>query len=575
MLKMFINIYNMSGKEKHKFIISFFLQFFDTFLQLFPLGCLLIFLEKYTTNTLNNNLYIQIFILLLVSIIVRSISRFYMDKTQYSVIYSVFYGERIRVTEHLKKLNMGFFTNDNIGKVTTTLINGLSFIEEKCMDSLLGLFTACINLAFITIFLFIMNNTLGIIYLCTLIIVYIFLIPYKKQYEGYSKTHNKSDEILTGAIIEYVKNISVIKAFNLLGKHKRINDAYTNKRKVDLKGEYLNVPFITGVFIINSISVGIMLYYVCTNYNDFILYNAILLIIFALFSFRALEVMVLKLGIIYIANDSLNNIKNLYDEPILKVNNDLKPNGYDIEFNNVEFAYNNTNVIDNISFKLKANTMNALVGLSGSGKTTLVNLIPRFFDNQKGSIKIGEVDIKDMSSETLNSCISMVFQNVYLFNDTIYNNIVFGNTDATKQQVYDACKKARCYDFIMALPNGFDTMVIEGGMSLSGGERQRLSIARAILKDSPIILLDEATASVDPDNELDIQLAINALVQDKTLLVIAHKLSCVTNASKILVIDNGKLIDEGTHTELLNKEGLYSNLWNKRVHSKSWEINNT
>ena len=574
MIKMFSNLYRMAGKERYKFIISFLLQFFDTSLQFAPLGCLLIFIQQYLTNSVDDNLWLIIFGLLLTSVIVRSFSRFYMDKSQYSVIYSVFYGERINVSKHLKNLNMGFFTDDNIGKVTTTLINGLSFVEEKCMDSLIGVFSSVINLMFILTFLLFMDTTLGLIYLATMIIIYVFLIPYRRLYEGYSKLHNQSDEILTGAIVEYVKNISVIKSFNLLGKHKRINESFKNKKVVDLKGEFLNVPFICGSLMIMSISVGTMIYHVLSSYESLALYNVVLLIIVSLYVFRALEVIVLKLGILYIANDSLANIAKLYNEPTLEIKNDLKPNGHDVVFDRVEFSYEKNNVLDDISFTLKENTMNALVGLSGSGKTTLVNLIPRFFDNQKGSIRIGGVDIKDMSSETLNSCISMVFQNVYLFNDTIYNNIVFGNVDATKEQVYDACKKARCYDFIMALPEGFDTMINEGGMSLSGGERQRLSIARAILKDAPIILLDEATASVDPDNELDIQLAINALVENKTILVIAHKLSCVKNANKIIVLDHGKKVDEGTHEELIERDGLYTSLWNKRLQSKSWQINN-
>ena len=572
MLRMFKNIYDMAGEQRHKFILSFILQFFDTFLQYFPLGCLLIFIQQYLNGNVDSNLWILTFGLLLGSVIVRSFSRFYMDKSQYSVVYKVFYGLRIKVSEHLKQLNMGFFTDDNIGKVTTTLINGLSFIEEKCMDSLLGLFAAVINIMFITVFFFIMDINLGIIYSVTLIIAYVILIPYGKIYVNYSKIHNQSDEILTGAIIEYVKNISVIKAFNLLGKHKRINNAFKNKRIVDLKGEYINIPFICGILIIISISIGVMIYYVTSTYESFVLYNVILLVIISLFSFRALEAIILKLGIIYIANDSLANINKLYDEPILTIRNDLKPNGYDIEFDNVEFAYENTNVLDGISFKLKENTMNALVGLSGSGKTTLVNLIPRFFDNQKGSIKIGGVDVKDMSSETLNNCISMVFQNVYLFNDTIYNNIVFGKKDASKQEVEDACKKARCHDFIMALENGYDTVLAEGGNTLSGGEKQRISIARAILKDAPIVLLDEATASIDPENEAFIQQAINELVKSKTLIVIAHKLSSIKFANQILVIDDGNIVESGTHDQLLLNDKEYAKLWKLRQKSQSWEI---
>ena len=574
MLSLFKKIYNMAGDDKKKINISIVLQFFETFLSFVPLGAAFLFFERYSNNTLTDLFWLQVLAMLVVGVVLRVLVRYYMDKNQFSTIYEIFYTERIKAADHLKKINMGFFTDDNVGAVTTTLINGMSFIEEQCMNSLITVFTSIINLIFIAIALFMLDPIIGLIFVITIAAVWVLLIPYQKKSMECSKEHNMANTTLTGAIIEYVKNISVIKAFHLLGKHERLNDAFITRRRVDLAGEKLNIPYICGAMILMSISIALMIFHCIGQTSSATVYTIVLIAILTLYVFRGLEVIVLKLGIINIANDSLMNIEQLYAEETIKINDDKKPNGFDIEFKDVEFAYEEKNVIDGISFKLKENTMNALVGLSGSGKTTLVNLIPRFFDIQKGQITIGGVDIKDMSQETLYGSISMVFQNVYLFKDTIYNNIAFGNDDATKENVIEACKKAKCYDFIMALPDGFDTMVGEAGLSLSGGERQRVSIARAILKDAPIILLDEATASVDPDNELDIQEAINALVENKTLLVIAHKLSCVKNAEKILVIEDGKLVQEGTHDELSSREGVYSALWQKRTHSKSWKIEN-
>ena len=574
MFKLFKKIYNMAGEGKNKIRISFVLQFFDTFLSFMPLGVALMFFENYINNTITDTLWLTSFGMLFGGVVARVFVRYYMDKNQYSAIYQIFYGERIKVADHLKKVNMGFFTDDNVGSVTTTLVNGMAFIEEQCMNSLITVFTSVINIVVITIMLLSMDYMLGIIFILTTISVWILLIPFQKKSIVYSKEHNMANEVLTGAIIEYVKNISVIKSFHLLGKHKRLNNAFVLRKKTDLDGEKLNIPYIIGAMIIMAIAVAIMVYRSVGQAGIAPLYNVVILAIFSFYVFKSLETIVLKLGIINIANDSLEKIEALYNEKELSVNGDKKPTSYDIEFDNVSFAYEDKNVIDGISFKLKDKTMNALVGLSGSGKSTLVNLIPRFFDIQNGSIKIGGVDVREMSQETLYGSISMVFQNVYLFKDTIFNNIVFGNDDATKEDVINACKKAKCYDFIMALPDGFDTLVGEAGLSLSGGERQRVSIARAILKDSPIILLDEATASVDPDNELEIQEAINALVENKTILVIAHKLSCVKNADKILVISDGKLAQEGTHNELSKEDGLYSSLWQKRMNSKSWKIAN-
>ena len=577
MFKIFKKLYLMSGKDRYKINIACVLQLFDSFLQFVPIGVVLLFFESYIENNgvVVNSLAITCFLLLLIGVVVRVFVRYYMDKNQFSTIYKIFYNERIRVADHLKRVNMGFFTDDNVGNITTTLVNGMSFIEEQCMNSLVVVFTSIINMLVITFGLFSMDYILGLIYIITIGLIIVVLVPYHKKSISYSTRHNGANESLTGAIIEYVKNISVIKSFHLIGKHKRLNDAFINRKDTDLQGEKLNIPYIIGSMCIMSISMSLMIYYSLKQVDIVPLYNIIILIIFSLYVFRAMENIVLKLSIIDISNDSLDNIERLYKQEILKVKGDLIPNGYDIEFRNVEFAYEEKNVIDGISFIIKENTMNALVGLSGSGKSTIVNLIPRFFEIQKGQILIGGVDIREMSQERLNGLVSMVFQNVYLFKDTIYNNIIFGNDKASKEDVYNACRKAKCYDFIMALPNQFDTLVGEAGLSLSGGERQRISIARAILKDAPIILLDEATASVDPDNELDIQLAINALVENKTILVIAHKLSCVKNAEKILVINDGKLIQQGTHDQLSNSDGLYAELWEKRINSKTWKIANS
>ena len=574
MFQLFKRLYGMSGENKKDLKVAFLLQFLDTFLSFVPLGAAMMFFENYINGSVTSSLAWILFAMMALGIIIRVLSRYLIDKNQFTTVYSIFYNERIKVADHLKKINMGFFTDDNIGSVTTTLVNGISFIEEQCMNSLITTFTAMINLAVIDIMLFVMDPILGVIFTTTVLIVALILIPYQRKSALQAKKHNKANENLTSAIIEYVKNISVIKSFHLLGKHERSNKAFVNRRKTDIQGEILNIIYIILALCIIAVATGCMIYRTTTTATSQMgfIYNVIILLIFALYVFRHLETIVLKIAIIDIANDSLMEIGSLYEQKELDVLGDEVPTRFDIEFKDVQFAYEEKNVIDGVSFHLKEKSMNALVGLSGSGKTTLVNLIPRFYEIKAGSIEMGGIDIKKMSQETLYSSISMVFQNVYLFKDTVYNNIVFGNDDATREQVIEACKKARCYDFIMALPEGFDTEVGEGGLTFSGGERQRISIARAILKDAPIVLLDEATASVDPDNEHEIQEAINELVADKTLLVIAHKLSCVKNADQIIVIDNGKVEELGKHEELVEKNGLYASLWNKRMNAKSWKI---
>jgi ATP-binding cassette subfamily B protein len=269
----------------------------------------------------------------------------------------------------------------------------------------------------------------------------------------------------------------------------------------------------------------------------------------------------------------LDRYEKLKEVPIIDADGrDIPLNSFDIAFEDVSFSYEDKETLRNITFAAKERSMTALVGASGSGKTTIANLIVRFWDAQKGKIKIGGVDVCEMTCDSLLRYVSMVFQRVFLFHDTIENNIRFGKPGATREEIIAAAKKARCHSFIEALPDGYDTVVGEGGSTLSGGEKQRISIARAILKDAPIVLLDEATASVDPDNEKYIQEAINELVRDKTLIIIAHRLSTIQRADQILVIDDGRIVERGTHDALLAKGGRYSNLWQRRQKAKSWKI---
>ncbi|MEM9361436.1 MAG: ABC transporter ATP-binding protein [Bacteroidota bacterium] len=576
MFKLLRKIYSLGHKKRLQINISIILQFIDSFLVFVPVGAALLFFKFYIEGTLTNETPLFLFAVLMAGVILRIFTRYYIDKNQYTTLFTIFSEERIKIGDHLKKVKMGFYTDDNVGKITNILTNGIGFIEEHGMMSVVTCLTSITSIVIITISLSIINPATGLIFVATVLLSSVVLYFYHKKMLVFTELNNTANETLSSAIIEYTKNISVIKAFNLLGKHEQSNKTIRERKRIDLLGEKINVPFFVGAMIIMAFGSAFMIYSAVNSYVDssVLLYNVIILSILSLYVFSALQTIAFKIALINISVSQLDLIDSLYNEEVMEIQGNRLPSDYSIQFENVSFAYEKENVLEGVSFEIEENSMNALVGLSGSGKSTIVNLIPRFFDINKGNIKMGGVDIRKMSADTLYSSISMVFQDVYLFKDTIYNNIVFGNDNITKEQVIDACKKARCYDFINNLKEGLDTMVGEAGMSLSGGERQRISIARAILKDSPIILLDEATASIDPDNEYLIQEAINALIKNKTLLVIAHKLSCVQNAKKILVVNGGKIIDQGTHDDLLKESDLYSNLWNNRVHSKSWKINN-
>jgi ATP-binding cassette subfamily B protein len=269
----------------------------------------------------------------------------------------------------------------------------------------------------------------------------------------------------------------------------------------------------------------------------------------------------------------VERLEHLRNTPVLTgTSPKIKPKRFDIEFENVRFRYHNTDVLKNISLTIPEHSLVAFVGPSGSGKTTMTRLIARFWDVTKGAIRLDGRDIRMYNPDDVLACISMVFQDVYLFKDTILNNIRIGKKDATMEEIIAAAKKARCHEFIEKLSNGYDTMVGEGGSTLSGGEKQRISIARAILKDAPIVLLDEATASLDPENELYIQEAIDDLVQHKTVVVIAHRLNTVVHADKIVVLENGSIVEQDTHDELMRAEGLYRRMWDEQQKVRRWKF---
>jgi ATP-binding cassette subfamily B protein len=271
-------------------------------------------------------------------------------------------------------------------------------------------------------------------------------------------------------------------------------------------------------------------------------------------------------------NVSVERIRQLLEAPLQNPGRDLRPDRFDIAFDNVSFAYTDRDVLKDVSLTIPEKGLTALVGASGSGKTTISNLIARFWDVRKGRVAIGGIDLKDMSPQTVYSLISQVFQDVYLFDDTIYNNIKIGNPAASEAEVMRVAEKAQVTEFLGALENGINTKVGEGGLKLSGGQKQRISIARAMLKDAPIVLLDEATASLDPENEIHIQLAIQELVKEKTVVVIAHKLQTIRNADKIIVIEDGGVLEAGTHLELLDKKGLYARYWHTQQTTSGWKI---
>lgn len=483
---------------------------------------------------------------------------------------------RIGLASHIRSLPIGFISGKSSSEILDTLMNDFAKVETATTHQLPQFFSSIFVALLCGIFFLIIDIKMGIAALIGFPVAMLFLrLMNRFQKNMYFKTDEakiKEQEDLE----EYLNNIKTLQAYNF------ITDTL---RKIDSDIEHVkttNTKNEKGIGSLTTIAgmvlrVGLPLMSLVGAY--LILDGSLDIETFLMFLFVGtrifdpLDLALTNYTGLQMASVSGERILKLLEMKPMKGKDALNSQN-DIELTNVSFAYDKTNVIEDVSLKIKENELTALVGFSGSGKSTLIKLLPRFYDLTGGNIKIGNIDISKVSPEEVMRKFSIVFQDVYLFRDTIYNNIKFGNETASKEEIIKAAKMAGAYDFIVKKENGFETMIGEGGSTLSGGERQRISIARAILKDAPIILLDEATASLDPDNEVAVQAAISNLIKNKTVIVVAHKLKNVVGANKIVVLDKGKVVEQGKHEELLSLGGIYKSLWDYQEKSKHWQIAN-
>ena len=574
MLKMIKRIIEFSSKYKSRIYLAFIFSFLKSMLSQMPIVLAFVMISKYLDHSLDTQAIIIFGGLMVVIVGLQIICQYSADRKQSSAGYEVTTDKRLELGNHLRKLPMGYFTEGNIGKISSILSTDLVFVEETSMTALADLMSDIFSEIILAIFMLCFNPLLGLV---TIVILTLIFLVGKYSYKmniKYSRIRQENSEDLTSSVLDFVEGIGIIKSYNLLGeKSKELNDNFDKSCKGHIKYEQKQEPiyFIT-LFLSVMGSVILLSLSIYLWFNDYLeapyLIGMVLFVMNLFMPIYAFYSQIARLTVMTAAMDRIDELLNVEELPN---NGKAKLNdNHEIKFNHVTFAYSDKDVLKDISFEMKENTMTALVGPSGGGKSTIANLLTRFWDIKKGSIAIGGVDIRDVPLSELMDNISVVFQRVYLFKDTIYNNINMGRKDATKEEVIKAAKLARCYDFINELPDGFDTVIGEGGTSLSGGEMQRLSIARCILKDAPIIILDEATASVDADNELYIQEAINELCKGKTLLVIAHRLNTIKHADKIIVIRDGQIEEEGSHDELIKHHGLYAEFINLRNQQSSW-----
>ena len=514
------------------------------------------------------------------TILLRFLLDYLKARFQETISYELVARDRLEIGTALKRVSLGYFQEKDTGTILTSITTGLYTLENMGMRMIDTFVGGYLSFFCIFILLFVIHPFGASICLIGVLLSFLFLSLISMYSKRNTLVQNEVNEKLTRAAVEYTRGLPVVKSFGREGaSFSAFRKACVEARKIALKIEWGFIPFnclhllalkLSGiVMIISVMAAGLS--------GNLSLPMVLVFSLLSLTVFHSLEPIADSAHILSIINNAMDQIEALSpDNYIDEDGKDISPSGYDIHFEQVQFSYGKgdekRNVMEGVSFTAQEGTTTAIVGPSGSGKTTLCRLLARFYDVSGGRITFGGHNLKEFTCDSLLSNISMVFQNVYLFHDTVRANICFGTERASEEEMIRAAKQARCHDFIMALPEGYDTVIGEGGSTLSGGEKQRISIARAILKNAPVIILDEATASLDPENEHLIQEALTELTVGKTVIVIAHRLATIENADQILVLDDGHIVQKGTHRQLIRQEGIYQRFVKIRELAEGWSI---
>lgn len=581
MFKTAFKIVNWTGKYKYRMYLGFLCSFFIGISNSLP-----IVIAAYTMNTIlmdyngqktmPENFPVWMTLAIVGAILLRFLFVQLRSIAQDSLGYEVTTEERLAVGNILKRVPLGYFEENKTGDITSIITTELTILQmfiTKMVDRIIGGYSMT---AAMLIWLFFFNVKAAFIAVSAVLVSSFFLnIIYRNGKVIFKNVHQCQEDMIRH-VLEYLRGMSQVKSYGNEGEAlNAIRKAFTNSRDMNIKNEVKYMPMKACHQFTFKLGICGIIYIVTllSTSGELSLGFTILLLMFVFTIFAQVDGANEPALLMAIAESNMSNLNRLKEAKFIDEDGrDVVLESYDIKFNEVSFAYEEEDVIRNMTLSIPEGTTTALVGPSGCGKSTLCNLVARFYDVQKGSITIGGHNLKEFTCDSLLSQISMVFQNVYLFHDTIRNNILFGKPSATEEEIIEAAKKARCHEFIMNLPESYDTIVGESGATLSGGEKQRVSIARAILKDAPIIMLDEATASIDPENEVYIQQAIYELTRGKTVITIAHKLATVRNADQIIVMKNGEIHQQGKHEALMNQDGLYKRFIDIRKSAEGWTI---
>lgn len=578
MLKILNKFFDFCGSvNKKKFQNSIVLGVIQAVCEAMKIPAIMIVLMDITDNTLSSKTVFLSLAIMFVSITVDFFVRKKSAMLQTEAGYNAAANKRIEIAQHLRYLPMGYFNKNSLGSITSVATNTMENLGDVATRVVMMSTQGILNTALIIVMLLCFDFRIGLIAAAGVILFFVVNSLLQKAGDKLSAEKVESDQKLVSEIMEYVQGIAEVKSYNLFGKQtKKLNKAIDNNVKVNTEMEFAFIPYMTIQNIITKLTGAVMMFVSVLLYlnGSMSLMICIGMTICAFMLYSSLEQAGSYSALLRTIDICIDKAQKILDLDTMDIDGkDIIPQNYDIDVNNIEFSYDKRKIIDGISLHIPQKTTTAVVGPSGGGKSTLCNLISRFWDVDGGNIRLGGIDVREYSMDSLMKNFSFVFQNVYLFADTIANNIAFGRENATREEIVTAAKKACCHDFIMSLPDGYDTVIGEGGASISGGEKQRISIARAIMKNAPIIILDEATANVDPENEKKLVEAIDALTKEKTIIMIAHRLKTVRNADQIVVVDSGKIAQLGTHTQLMQDGGIYKNFVNARQQAAGWKIN--
>lgn len=572
MLKTIKRILDLCGSYKSRLIagiVCSLIYSVCTACSIFAILNILLNIRELTNDHIRNSIWI-----LLISIVGKCIMKYLISIYMSANGYNVFCEKRMEIGDRMKRAPMGFFSEQNLGMINTALSSATTELENFSMVAVENMVGGIIQAVCVMIVLLFFNWKVALLSLIGLLLSSVTLKLIKIRTTKQAPRREASREIMVTKVLEYIRGISVIRSFGRQPDdeiHQVLEE--TKNANITMEKQVMSVVNLyKGILeVFSGLIIGYSAWLMLIGQLTFPI--GVMFLVSSFMIYGQMETMGNGAFLLRVLDSSLNRMEKVMNIPVMDEGaKKIEPANCDIELKNVSFGYDSRPIIKKVSLKIPQGTSTAIVGYSGSGKTTLCNLITRFWDVDSGEVLFGGHNVKEYACDDLLSNISMVFQNVYLFHDTIANNIKFGKPDATREEVKIAAKKACCYDFIMKLPDGFDTIIGEGGSTLSGGERQRISIARAILKDAPVIILDEATSSVDPENEHELLKALEELTKGKTLISIAHRMTTVRKADQIIVLSDGEIVQQGTHKELIAQEGVYKNFLTIRTQSVGWQI---